>query len=40
LAEDILSVVSETIARAAEAAEAFVNDGLEPMMNRFNRSEK
>jgi PTH1 family peptidyl-tRNA hydrolase len=35
--KDEQPVVSETITRAADAAEAFVNDGLEPMMNRFNR---
>jgi PTH1 family peptidyl-tRNA hydrolase len=32
-------VVSEAIARAADAAEVFVSDGLAPMMNRFNRRE-
>ena len=37
--KDEQPVVSEAIARAADAAEAFVSDGLAPMMNRFNRRE-
>jgi PTH1 family peptidyl-tRNA hydrolase len=32
-------IVAEAIARAADAAEVFVNEGLAPMMNRFNRRE-
>jgi len=32
-------LVRETIDRAADAVEVFVSDGLEPMMNRFNRKE-
>jgi len=38
--KDEQPVVSETITRAADAAEAFVTEGLDPMMNRFNRAEK
>ncbi len=37
--KDEQPVVSEAIARAADAAEVFVSDGLAPMMNRFNRRE-
>jgi peptidyl-tRNA hydrolase, PTH1 family len=37
--KDEQPVVSEAIARAADAAEVFVGDGLAPMMNRFNRRE-
>jgi peptidyl-tRNA hydrolase, PTH1 family len=37
--KDEQPVVSEAIARAADAAEVFVSDGLGPMMNRFNRRE-
>jgi PTH1 family peptidyl-tRNA hydrolase len=37
--KDELPVVSEAIARAADAAEVFVSDGIGPMMNRFNRRE-
>jgi PTH1 family peptidyl-tRNA hydrolase len=36
--KDEQPVVEETVTRAAEAAEVFVTEGLEPMMNRFNRS--
>lgn len=32
-------VASEAIARAADAAEVFVSNGLAPMMNKFNRRE-
>jgi PTH1 family peptidyl-tRNA hydrolase len=32
-------VVDEAIARAADAAETFVSDGIGAMMNRFNRKE-
>ena len=31
--------VDDAIARAADAAELFVTDGIEPVMNRFNRKE-
>jgi PTH1 family peptidyl-tRNA hydrolase len=37
--KDEQPVVSEAIARAADAAVVFVSDGLAPMMNRFNRRE-
>jgi peptidyl-tRNA hydrolase, PTH1 family len=37
--KDEQPIVSETIIRAADAAEVFVNEGLAPMMNRFNRRE-
>ncbi len=37
--KDEQPVVSEAIARAADAAEVFVSDGLAPMMNKFNRRE-
>jgi PTH1 family peptidyl-tRNA hydrolase len=33
------TVVEEAIARAADAAETFVSDGIGAMMNRFNRKE-
>ena len=36
---DEQAVVSEAISRAADAAEVFVNEGIAPMMNRFNRRE-
>ena len=36
---DEQAVVSEAISRAADAAEVFVREGIEPMMNRFNRRE-
>ena len=36
---DEQAVVSEAISRAADAVEVFVNEGIEPMMNRFNRRE-
>ena len=32
-------VVDQAIARAADAADTFVNDGLEPAMNRFNAAD-
>jgi PTH1 family peptidyl-tRNA hydrolase len=31
--------VAEAVARAADAAELFVTDGIGPVMNRFNRKE-
>jgi PTH1 family peptidyl-tRNA hydrolase len=37
--KDEQPVVTEAIARAADAAEVFVSEGLGPMMNRFNRRE-
>ena len=33
-------VVVEAVARAADAAELFVTDGIGPVMNRFNRKEE
>jgi PTH1 family peptidyl-tRNA hydrolase len=33
-------LVGDTIVKAADAVEVFVSDGLEPMMNRFNRKEE
>jgi PTH1 family peptidyl-tRNA hydrolase len=32
-------IVSETVDRAADAVETFVEQGIEPVMNRFNRKE-
>ena len=32
-------IVSDAIARAAEAAEVFISEGIGPVMNRFNRKE-
>jgi PTH1 family peptidyl-tRNA hydrolase len=32
-------IVAEAIARAAEAVELFIAEGLEPVMNRYNRKE-
>jgi PTH1 family peptidyl-tRNA hydrolase len=37
--KDEQPIVAEAIARAADAAEVFVSEGLAPMMNRFNRRE-
>ena len=37
--KDEQPIVAEAIARAADAAEVFVSEGLGPMMNRFNRRE-
>ena len=37
--KDEQPVVTDAIARAADAAGVFVSDGLGPMMNRFNRRE-
>jgi peptidyl-tRNA hydrolase, PTH1 family len=37
--EDERPIVKDTIVRAADAVESFVNDGLDVMMNRFNRKE-
>ncbi len=34
---DEREIVAETIARAADAVETFVSEGIGPMMNRFNR---
>ena len=36
---DERAVVTDAIARAADAAETFVSEGIGPMMNRFNRRE-
>ena len=33
------TIVAETVGRAADAVELFVADGIEPVMNRFNRKE-
>jgi peptidyl-tRNA hydrolase, PTH1 family len=33
-------IIVEAIGRAADAAETFVGDGIEPVMNRFNRREE
>jgi PTH1 family peptidyl-tRNA hydrolase len=33
------ATVEEAVARAADAVELFVSDGIEPVMNRFNRKE-
>jgi PTH1 family peptidyl-tRNA hydrolase len=33
------SIVAEAVARAADAAELFVAEGIAPVMNRFNRKE-
>jgi PTH1 family peptidyl-tRNA hydrolase len=35
--DDEREVVAETVARAADAVETFVTEGIAPMMNRFNR---
>ena len=32
-------IASDTIGRAADAVETFVNEGIGPMMNRFNRKD-
>ena len=37
---DEREVVVETVARAADAVETFVTDGIAPMMNRFNRRQE
>jgi PTH1 family peptidyl-tRNA hydrolase len=37
--KDERPIVTETIARAAEAVELFVSDGVGPVMNRYNRKE-
>jgi peptidyl-tRNA hydrolase, PTH1 family len=37
--KDEQPIVTEAIARAADAAEVFVSEGLAPMMNRFNRRD-
>jgi PTH1 family peptidyl-tRNA hydrolase len=33
------TIVAEAVGRAADAAELFVAEGMEPVMNRFNRKE-
>jgi PTH1 family peptidyl-tRNA hydrolase len=33
------TIVAEAVGRAADAAELFVADGIQPVMNRFNRKE-
>jgi peptidyl-tRNA hydrolase, PTH1 family len=38
--EDERPLVRDTIGKAADAVELFVSEGLEPMMNRFNRKEE
>ena len=37
--QDERVLVSDTIARAADAVETFIAEGIGPMMNRFNRAE-
>jgi PTH1 family peptidyl-tRNA hydrolase len=37
--KDEQPIMAEAIARAADAADVFVSEGLGPMMNRFNRRE-
>ena len=37
--KDERATVADAIARAADAVEVFVTDGIGPMMNRFNRAE-
>ena len=37
--QDERAVAADAIARAADAVETFVSDGIAPMMNRFNRIE-
>jgi PTH1 family peptidyl-tRNA hydrolase len=37
--KDERPIVSETIARAADAVELFVSEGIGPVMNRYNRKE-
>jgi len=32
-------IIAEAVARAADAAELFVSEGIGPVMNRFNRKE-
>ncbi len=36
---DERAIVAEVVGRAADAAELFVAEGIEPVMNRFNRKE-
>ena len=36
---DERTIVAEAVGRAADAAELFVAEGVEPVMNRFNRKE-
>jgi PTH1 family peptidyl-tRNA hydrolase len=36
---DERTIVAEAVGRAADAAELFVADGIQPVMNRFNRKE-
>jgi PTH1 family peptidyl-tRNA hydrolase len=37
--KDERPVIADAVARAADAVELFVNEGIGPMMNRFNRAE-
>jgi PTH1 family peptidyl-tRNA hydrolase len=37
---DERATVDEAVGRAADAVELFVSDGIEPVMNRFNRRER
>jgi PTH1 family peptidyl-tRNA hydrolase len=37
--QDERALATDTVARAADAVEVFVADGIAPMMNRFNRKE-
>jgi PTH1 family peptidyl-tRNA hydrolase len=37
---DERATVEEAVGRAADAVELFVSDGIEPVMNRFNRRER
>jgi len=36
---DERSVVEETVGRAADAVELFLDEGIGPVMNRFNRRD-
>jgi PTH1 family peptidyl-tRNA hydrolase len=36
---DERAVIGETVSRAADAIETFIVEGIEPMMNRYNRKE-
>jgi len=38
--KDERPVITDAIARAADAVELFVNEGIGPVMNRFNRKEE
>jgi peptidyl-tRNA hydrolase, PTH1 family len=37
---DEQAILNETIGRAADAVELFVSDGIDPVMNRYNRKEE